>query len=81
MCFLLLYFLGAIPPKNKCKNYAVLQQEKKRERMNDSKPVLQHLGKVTLPKANVKKRNDYKRSKRKSSSIIENYGMINNKPN
>lgn len=68
------YILGAKPPKNKYKNYAILQQEKKK--LAKSKPVLQHLGKVTLQKSNVKRRNDHQKNKVKKNSIIENYGKV-----
>lgn len=67
-------FLGAKPPKNKYKNYAILQQENKKK--TQDKPVLQHLGKVTLQKINVKRRNDHHKNKMKKTSIIGEYGKV-----
>lgn len=53
---------------------------KKKER-NRSKPVLQHLGKVALPKSNVKRRSahTHKTRLKKSGSIIGNYGKVTRK--
>lgn len=76
LCLIYKCILGAKPPKNKYKNYSILQEEKKK--LAKSKPVLQHLGKVTLQKSNVKRRNDHhqKNKKVKKNSIIENYGKV-----
>lgn len=62
-------------------NYVTLQQEKKKKARVSLKPALQHLGKVTLQKLNIKRRNDYTgKHKVKKGSIIEDYGKVNRKP-
>lgn len=67
-------FLGAKPPKNKYRNYAILQKENKKK--TQDKPVLQHIGKVSLQKTNLKRRNDHHKNKIKKTSIIGEYGKV-----
>lgn len=53
----------------------MLQQERKKQAAQNRKPVLQHLGKVTIQKSNGKRRNDNRKQTQKAN-IIENYGKV-----
>ncbi|KAJ8962348.1 hypothetical protein NQ318_018330 [Aromia moschata] len=74
----LLIKLGAKPPKNKCKNYKLLQAEHKKSKEKEaSKLQFQQLGKNSIGKANAKGKSfDRKRRKEKKGDILDIYGKV-----
>lgn len=69
--------LGAKPPKNKCKNYKQLLEERKKEKQaTKARLEFQQLGKNQMGKSTAKgKRFDRKRRKQKSD-LLDDYGKV-----
>ncbi|KAJ8932299.1 hypothetical protein NQ314_014792 [Rhamnusium bicolor] len=69
--------LGAKPPKNKYKNYKLLQAEKKKAKEEDSSRLhFQQLGKNKIGKSNAKGKSFDRKRRKEKGGILDIYGKV-----
>lgn len=82
MIQLITYFIsiivsGAKPPKNKYKNYKLLQNERKKEKEKEtSRQTFQQLGKNSVGKSIAKGKSFDRKRRKEKSDILSIYGKV-----
>ncbi|KAF2894539.1 hypothetical protein ILUMI_11633 [Ignelater luminosus] len=74
--------LGAKPPKNKCKNYKQLLEERKKEKeATKARLEFQQLGKNQMGKSTAKGKGFDRKRRKQKSDLLDDYGKVKARSN